>query len=148
MAPVTEVPRRRLDALHLMAQLRRQEIVARVQELGRLGAEVTALEAEKAQLARRIAEETHITSLEAAPYLGEFIRSVRSRISVLETRAEALRPRLAALDAEVASLFREKRSYDSVRLAGIAANLQAREKRAEDEAADMVLMRWAFRDGA
>jgi hypothetical protein len=148
MAPVTEVARRRLDALHLMAQLRRQEIVARVQELGRLGAEVTALEAEKALLARRIAEETHITSLEAAPYLGEFIRSVRSRIAVLDTKAEALRPRLATLDAEVAALFREKRSYASVREAGIAANRKAREKRDEDAAADMVLMRWAFRDGA
>jgi hypothetical protein len=146
MAPVTEVPRRRLDALRLMERLRRQEIEARVRELGRLNAEVAALDAEKALLARRIVEETHITSLEAAPYLGEFIRSVRGRIAALDAEAETLRPRLDALDAEVATLFRDKHSYETVRLAGEAANRKARDKRAEDEAADIVLMRWAFRE--
>jgi len=146
MAPGTEVPRRRLGALRLMERLRRQEIEARVHELGRLRAEVAALEAEESALARRLADEAHIASLEAAPYLGQFIRSVRARIATLDTQAEALRPRLEVLEAEVAALFGEKRSYESVRLAGEAANLKAREKRIDDEAADNVLMRWAVRD--
>ena len=138
----TETPKRRLDALRLMERLARQEIEARVQDLGRLRGELARLSDEKALLTRRMTEEVHITSLEAAPYLGEFLRSARTRIAALDLQIEAVRPRLEALEAEVAARFREMRSYETVRLAAEAANRALREKRAEDEAADLVLMRW------
>lgn len=142
MAAGTEVPGKRLAALRLLERLRRQEIEARAPELGRLRAEVAALEAEGHQLSRRLAEESHVVSVEAAPYLGHFIRSVRARMLALEAQAAALRPRIAMLEDEVAAAYREQRSYEGVRHAGEQANARAEIRRQEQAVDDLVLMRW------
>lgn len=143
MAAGIEVPKRRLESLRLLERLRRQDIESRTIELTRLRGEMAVLEDEKRDLLRRLAEETHVTSLEAAAYLPQFIRSVRERIATLDAKATALRPKLEAVEDAVRALFLEKRTYEVLRQRGEASNKALMLEREAEEAADLMLQRWA-----
>ncbi|WP_432254451.1 hypothetical protein [Limimaricola sp. AA108-03] len=133
---------RRDRALGLIERLHRVEIEARAVELGALRDRMAELERQSAETAQALARDGRITSIETAPYVGDYIRDARAQIGTLDRARAALEPQAEALEAAMREGFREMKTVATV---AARAKLRAARDRAAREAAEtdeMVLLRW------
>lgn len=133
---------RRTAALALMERLRRHEIEAEAQELGRLRAEEARLLRRKDELTRRLSEESRTGDPALVAYLGNFLRSMRSEIARVERDRARIEPDLTALETRISAAFREMKTYETVRLAAQQEARAVQAKREDAEAGEVALLRW------
>lgn len=139
--------KRRIAALELLEQLRKHEMEGEVRELGLLNGRIDKLEQERSALFDRLERDAHIVSIEAAPYVGDFIRSVREEIAARDAEIAQLSRRAEQLEAAVREKFREVKTF-SVALDQTRSALARERDRRETAAIDeQTLLRWGRRSG-
>ncbi len=132
----------RIRALELMEKLKRQAIESDAQELNDLRAEALRLDQRRERLEREMTEGAQTDDPAMRTYLGDYLRSMRSEIARVERDRKRIEPGLNRLEQRVATAFREMKTYESVRVAGMAL-AKDEAQRAEDAAeAEMAVMRW------
>ncbi|WP_212522744.1 flagellar FliJ family protein [Actibacterium sp. MT2.3-13A] len=135
--------RRRIAALALLERLRRHEIEEQARELGALRARIAELERQREALRERLRRDAHVSTIEAAPYLGDFIRSIRREIAVLEAEIARFSPRMDELEAIMQGRFAELKTYETVRLEKEWEMLRQLQRREAAELEELALQRWA-----
>lgn len=131
----------RIRMLAILERLRRHEMESEARELAALRSHVVALQHNRAELLDRLRREARIITLEAAPYVGSYIRAVRNEIAHIDRALAKARPHLDALEAAMAERFREK---ETITLALNRAREHAKQARDRREAAEndaLTLMR-------
>jgi flagellar export protein FliJ len=141
--PVTDMERRRIAALALLERLSRQEIEEKAREFGALRARLDQLETARGALLDSLRRDAHVTTIEAAPYLGDFIRSVRNEAAFLEVEIAQLAPRAAELEQILREKFGQMKTYETVRFRKEWQLRQRQQRRESEEAEEWVLQRWA-----
>ena len=135
----------RIRTLVVLERLRRHAMESGARELAATRAHISTLQADRADLLEHLKNEARLITPEAAPYLGAYLRSVRSEVALIE-RAEAnATPRGDELDAAMVERFRQK---ETVTLALNRAREEECLDRSRREAAAndaLILMRWGSR---
>ncbi len=135
----------RVRTLALLERLRRHEMMSEAGELAALRAQIAELERKRSDLLNRLRTEARIVSLEAAPYVGAYIRAIRHEVAQIDRALEKAAPRLEALEQEMAERFRE---IATIKLASERTQKelrQAHEAREALEADAQTLIRWVRR---
>ncbi len=135
----------RLRTLALLERLGRHEMALEARELGVMRAHVAKLEENSRNLREKLRTEAHIVTLEAAPYVGAFIRSVRAEEAETERAMARAAPRVAELEAAVLARFR---NVATLRLALDQTKTKARAEQARRDALNtdtQTLFRWTRR---
>lgn len=134
--------RRRIAALALLERLKRHEIEERAREFRALRARMEQLEGERDRLLDSLRRDAHVATIEAAPYLGDYIRSVRNQAALLEAEIAQLSPRAEQLEAFVREKFGGMKTFETVRLSKEWDLRQEQRRREAAEAEELVLQRW------
>ena len=133
----------RLRTLTLLERLRRHEMAAEARELGDLRAHVATLEGTRDLLLDKMRTEARIVTLETAPYVGAYIRAVRSEEAQINRAVTRAAPRIAELENAMLERFRAlatvRQALDQARRTLHMAR-SAKEASASDE---HTLIRWA-----
>ncbi len=132
----------RMRTLTILERLKRHEMAHEMRELAALRAQIATLERTRTDLLERLQTEARIITLETAPYVGSYIRSVRNEAAQIDRTLAKTAPRAEALETAMIELFREA---ETLKLARTRASQAAREDRARREAAEadsLTLMRW------
>ena len=130
------------SALLTMERLRRHGIEEELRELTLLRERMGRLEEQKAGLTRRLREETRITTIEAAPYVMNFVHSVREEIARIDAEIAKLQPRFRKLEDKVSAVFREMKTYETVRIRNLTRRLKEARRKEDQEADEMTILRW------
>ncbi|MCA0922601.1 flagellar FliJ family protein [Pseudooceanicola nanhaiensis] len=130
------------SALLVMERLRRHEIEDELRELTLLRERMGRLEEQKRELNRRLRDETRITTIEAAPYVMNFVTSVREEILKIDREIDKLHPRFRKLEDKVAEVFREMKTYETVRIRNLRQRLKDIRQKEDREADEMTILRW------
>ncbi|APZ50358.1 flagellar FliJ family protein [Salipiger abyssi] len=138
----TEGDRRRLRALETMERIKRLDTEAQARETGALRARMDRLESEKQALLQRLSGESHIDGLEGAPYLGRFIRSIRSELDRISHEAAKLAPELARAEDRLRAALSEQKTYEILRLTRLSELRKAARKREAATQDELSLLRW------
>lgn len=121
---------------------------AEARALAALRDRLSRLERDRAGLLGRLQDEARIVTLESAPYVGAYIRSVRSEVARIDVALARAAPEVAALEEALGARFRDLRT---VALALSRATEAARDRRDARDAADSealsVARWWRRRDG-
>ena len=140
--PATEMERRRIAALSLLERLSRHEIEEKAREFAALRARMAELEHERNGLLESLRRDAHVTTIEAAPYLGNYLRSVRAQAAQLEAGIAQLAPRAEQLEAFMRDKFGEMKTYETVRLSKELDLRRQQHRREAAEIEELVLQRW------
>ncbi len=133
----------RVHTLVVLERLRRHEMAAEAGELAMLRAQVATLENTRAELLERLHTDARIISIEAAPYVGAFIRGIRNEEAQINRDLAKTAPRVQALETALTEQFRE---LSTIRLALDKARdvlRDAQEGRDNKVAEEQALLRWA-----
>ncbi|KAF0674660.1 hypothetical protein [Profundibacterium mesophilum] len=133
---------KRIAALALLERVRRHEMEDDSRALATLRGEIAELTDRGRALEGELHREAHAAGIESAAYLGDYIRAVRATLAGYEARISQITPEADRLETAVMERFREIKTFQSVRLAGLAANAAARDKLEADAQSEMVLLRW------
>ncbi len=98
---------KRIRTLAVLERLRRNEMEEEARELAALRASILRLNQNRTELLDRLQTEARIMTLEAAPYIGAYIRSVRSEVAQLDLALTKVTPRAETLEAAMAECFRD-----------------------------------------
>ncbi len=135
----------RLRTLTLLERLRRHEMALDARELGIMRAHVARLEETRSTLLAKMQTEARIVTLEAAPYVGAYIRSVRNEEAQIDRALAKAAPRVEELETAVLAQFPK---VATIRLALAQTKAAARQDRAWREAVQtdaQTLIRWTRR---
>ncbi len=135
----------RVRTLALFERLRRHEMMSEAGELAALRAQIAELERKRSDLLNRLRTEARIVSLEAAPYVGAYIRAIRHEVAQIDRALEKAAPRLEALEQEMAERFREIATIKLASERTLKEMRQAHEAREALEADAQTLIRWVRR---
>ena len=105
---------RKIQALTLIHRIRQYEMEEEAAGLAALNLQITELERQKAVLFDRLRSQAHGRTIEAAPYVGGFVRAVRSEEARLSAEIAALERQAAEQEAAVLERFREMKTYGKV----------------------------------
>lgn len=130
----------------MIERLRRHEMEAEARELGQLRGRVAELETRRSTLLDDLNREAQFTSIEAAPYLGNYIRSVRAEVIRIDTEIDDLDTRCEALEHNVRARYRDMRTVGALLARGQARRAEDRLRRDTAQAEEQALMRWMRRD--
>lgn len=133
---------RRIAALGLLERVERHEMETDARRLGALRAEVALLEGQRNSLLDSLRRETVGISLEAAPYVGGYIESVREEVARLEADAARLEEEAGSLEDRVRGRFREMKTFATAREAAEAGAKRAREHTEGLRLEEQALQRW------
>lgn len=97
----------RIHTLTLLERLRRNDMVSEARELAALRAQVNRLNTDRAGLLETLRTEARIVTIEAAPYVGAYIRAIRDEVARMERAAAQHAPRIAELEHSMLDRFRE-----------------------------------------
>jgi hypothetical protein len=97
----------RIRTLALMERLRRHDMAAEARELADLRAKRDALENNRVTLLERLRTEARIVTLESAPYIGRYIRAVRSEEAQINRALAQTTPRVEELEHAMLERFQE-----------------------------------------
>lgn len=136
---------RRIAALELIERLRKHEMEGEVRELGLLNGRIDALEQERRALVARLDREAHIVSVEAAPYVGSFIRTIREEITTRDNEIAQLSRRAAKLEAAVREKYREVKTFSTVLDQTRSALARDRDRRDTAALDEQISLRWPRR---
>lgn len=133
----------RRRALAVLERLRRHEMEEEARALAALRAEVVRLKGEGADLRRRLRDEARIVTIEAAPYVGAYLRAIRAEAARVDAALARAAPRVAALEEALSARFRDLRTVSLALDRARAADRAERAGREAAEAASVALARWA-----
>lgn len=137
----------RLRALAVLERLRRHEMEAQARELAVLRAQVARLESDRADLLRRLQDEACIVAIEAAPYVGAYIRSVRSEVARLDAALAHAAPEVAAQEEALSARFRDLRTVALALSRTREAAMEAQDRCDAAETDALSITRWSRRAG-
>lgn len=135
----------RLRTLSVLERLRRHEMALEARELGIMRAHVAHLDTARRELLDKMRTEARIVTIEAAPYVGAYLRAVRNEDAQIDRALAKAAPRVAALEASVLTQFR---NVATIRLALAQAKAATKANRAQREAVQtdaQTLIRWTRR---
>ena len=135
----------RIHTLALLERLRRHDMMAEARELADMRSQVATLEATRANLLDKLRTEARIVTLEAAPYVGAYIRSIRNEETQINRTIAKAAPRIAELETAMLERFHE---LATVRLAFDHSQTQARTARNWRESSqrdEQILLGWGRR---
>lgn len=135
----------RIHTLTLLERLRRNEMVNEVRELAALRAQVDSLNRACTELLETLQTEARIVTIEAAPYVGAYIRAIRDEVARKERAAAQHAPRIAELEHSMLDRFRE---VATVRMAIEKTRSRARTAdavRVSGETNEQALLGWSRR---
>lgn len=138
----------RIRTLALLERLRRHEMAAEARELGDLRSYVARLENTRTVLLEKMRTEARIVTLETAPYVGAYIRSVRNEEAQINRALTTVAPRVEELERAMLERFRE---IATIRLASEQtkkAVRQARDLKETNQTDEQTLIRWVRRPRA
>jgi hypothetical protein len=138
----------RIRTLTLLERLRRHEMAAEARELGDLRSYVARLENTRTALLEKMRTEARIVTLEAAPYVGAYIRSVRNEEAQINRALTTVAPRIEELEHAMLERFRE---IATIRLASEQTKhvaQQARDLKETTQSDEQTLIRWVRRPRA
>jgi flagellar biosynthesis chaperone FliJ len=140
--------KRRIAALELIERLKTHEMEGEVRELGLLHGRIDALEQERRALFGRLESEAHIVSIEAAPYVGNFIRAIREEIAARDREIDRLDRQAEKLEAAVREKYHEVKTFSVALEQTRSALARDRDRRAAAALEEQVSLRWKRRSGA
>lgn len=105
---------RRLHSLELIGRLRTRAVEEAAEGIGRLRAEIARIDAARAKLAEARRAGPQSRSLEAAPYLSNFLRASREEEARLDAARATLEEELRAAEAELRARFRDAKVNDTL----------------------------------
>lgn len=120
-----------IRTLAILERLRRHEMASDARELAAQRVHVAELLRARASLLERLKNEARIITLEAAPYVGAYIRAIRNEVARIDRALAKATPRLDALEAVMAERFREK---ETITLALNRAQDEQKHERSRREA--------------
>ena len=133
---------RRIRALRLLERLKRHEIEADAQEMGRLRATANQIDRQRAQLMDDVESSAGAQDPGAMQYFGSYLRAVRAEVTRLDHDRAQLAPQLEAVETRVSNAFRHMKTYEVVRLA-TEARIKAESQRKEEAAsAEQAVQAW------
>ena len=106
---------KRIKTLTILERLRRHEMLADAHELATIRGHVAQLNDTRNRMLDELTREGHLISLEAAPYVGAYIRAVRNEVAQIDKALAQIMPRLEALEAVVADKFRNIKTISLAR---------------------------------
>ncbi|MGY6704299.1 flagellar FliJ family protein [Roseinatronobacter sp.] len=106
---------KRIKTLTVLERLRRHEMLADAHELATIRSHVAQLNDTRNRMLEELKREAHLVSLEAAAYVGAYIRAVRNEIVQIDKALAQIMPRLDALEAIVADKFRNIKTISLAR---------------------------------
>jgi flagellar export protein FliJ len=133
---------RRQAALRLLERLKRQELEEYARDIGELRGRMAELEQRIDGLQDDLREKARVESIEAAPYVGDYIRSVRSAIAGLESESSELQPQIETLEDALRERFREMKTFEIIREHGAAQEKAERDRKESQESEEQVILRW------
>lgn len=135
----------RIRTLAVLERLRRNDMEEEARELAALRAHILQLNQNRTDLLDRLQAEARIMTLEAAPYVGAYIRSVRREVAQIDLALSKAAPRAETLEAEMAECFRDVKTL-SLALDRATEQEQFEINRRESaEADEQALLRWDAR---
>jgi len=137
--------KRRVRALELIEQLQKHEMEDEVRELGVLHGQIDKLDRERRELLEKVQREAHIVSIEAAPYVGSFIRALRTEIATREQSITQLEEKAEALEDAVRERFRELKTYTTVLDRTRASLAQEQNRRETAQVEEQIYLSWGRR---
>lgn len=123
----------RIGTLVMLERLARHALEAEARELAALRAHVSQLQRNRADLLGKLKSEARVVILEAAPYVGSYIRAIRNEVAYIDRAIAKAQPRLDTLEAAMAEQFRE---IKTINLALDRARKQQQQARDHREAAE------------
>lgn len=132
----------RIRTLAVLERLRTHEMEGEARELAALRAHIARLQRARADLLDRLKNEARIITLEAAPYVGAYIRAVRNEVVQIDRALAKVSPRVDALEVAMVERFREKETITLALNRARKREHQARVRRETAETDALTLMRW------
>jgi len=126
---------RRLATLALIARLDDQRLQRHAAELTPLQERAARLDAEAQELDRRRREEGAVTAIEAMPYMGRFLATLRRERDRIDRDARTVAQAIDGKRAEVLAAWRDLRSKEALQ-DRIRAKAEAERQRAEQAETD------------
>ncbi|MGR3756602.1 MAG: hypothetical protein ACU0AT_05160 [Tranquillimonas sp.] len=136
---------RRIAALAVLERLRRHEMESEARELALLRGEVARIEAQRTETLDDMNRNAHVTMIEAAPYLGDYIRAVRAEVAGLDERLGELDEKCATLEDEVRERYRSMRTVGTLLQTQRAKALADRQKAEAARLDEQAIGRWRRR---
>ena len=132
-----------LRPLAIMERVKELETRERAAAVGTLRATADQLATERDALMARLAGESHIDGLEGAPYLGQFIRSIRAELDHNAREAARLAPELARAEDALRDAISEQKTFEILRLTRLDQQRKDRARRATAAQDFQTLQRWS-----
>lgn len=132
----------RFRTLSVLERLRRHEMENDARRLAGLRAHVAELERNRDDLLSRLTTEARFTTIDTAPYVGSYIRAVRSEIAQTERSMIKASLGIEALESAVAQMFREMKSVTLALEGARCRHRQSQRRQEQIDADDLSLIRW------
>lgn len=133
---------RRIEALTTLERVAGQALESEAAGLSALRARIGALEAERRNISHRLEHETHVTSIETAAYIGDFVRAMRHRDKILLGELQKLEAKAALLQDKVLALYHEEQRAAQGREKLVTEARSEADRRAEAVTGEQALIRW------
>ncbi|SFP66127.1 hypothetical protein [Tranquillimonas alkanivorans] len=133
---------RRIRALDVLERLRRHEMEVEARELGLLRGRIAEQARHRDTLKARLVDETHGLTLEGAPYLADFLRSMRAEIAAAEQEIAKLEQEAERYEDAVRERYAELHSVSAVLSSTRARAARDRDRREAQRMEEQVLLRW------
>ncbi len=133
----------KLKSLGLIQRLRRHELEQEASQLGALRHQISLLQTEKANLLNLLKRDTTMQSVDLAQYIGDFIRSVRKQVKIIDGKISELHTRADKQENVVIDKFGRVKGLDIVAENEKVRSQKELNRKTEAERDDMVVMRWA-----
>ena len=132
---------KRRRALALMERLRGLDIDQVSREMADARSQMQKLRKAR-DLREKMQREREVTSIEAQPYVADFVQAVTQQIRRIEAKMREIDPVLRRHEDRLRELYREQKVYESVRLRDLRDERRAREKLEMQEMEELTILRW------
>ncbi|MBO9428509.1 hypothetical protein [Sulfitobacter sp. R18_1] len=133
---------KKLRSLGLIQRIKKHDLESEAAKLGVLRHEISQLEAEKTRLLDSLQRDARMQSIELAQYVGQFIRSIRAQVKIIDQQLIGLRQKEEAQEDMVVDRFGDVKTYDVVIDAEKERRHAAQESLEARERDDLTVMRW------
>ena len=138
----TDAAKRRLRALRTVERVKEMETQEKAAKAAELRAQVDQFETEKRALLNHIDGKSLNHWIEGAPYLGQFIRSIRAEIERLQFEISKLEPARNRAERDLRDALAEQKTFEILRLRRLAEEKHAAKKREAARMDDIARERW------
>lgn len=133
---------RKLQALTLIQRIRRHEMEQEAAGLAELNLQISVLTRQKTALLEELHTQAHGRTLEAAPYVGNYVRAVRTEEARLTGEIAALEKQVAEREAVVMEHFRQMKAYGKVLDDTRAGQSREANRKEAAQADELTTLRW------